>query len=91
MAAQKDLVVTYVGQEDGTDAYVGLATNGDNMFAYVCDGTALKLHDECKDAARAAQNGVVVLKCETGTCWASTWTPPPCPTSSRPAARSSAT
>jgi hypothetical protein len=66
VAAQEDLVVTYVGQVDGTDAYVGLATNGDKMFVYVCDGTALKLHDEFKGAAREAQDGVVVLKSENG-------------------------
>jgi hypothetical protein len=32
---------TYVGQVAGTDAYIGIVENGDQMLAYVCDGNGI--------------------------------------------------
>jgi hypothetical protein len=65
-AAQEEIAPTFVGRVDGTDAYIGLVTNGDDLFVYICDGTALTLHDEFHGAAHDAENGVIAMQSQNG-------------------------
>jgi hypothetical protein len=51
----------FVGRVEGTDAFIGLSTNGDAVFAYVCDGASAGIADFFSGTAGNASNGALAL------------------------------
>ena len=54
----------FVGPVEGTDAFIGLATNGDEVVAYICDGVGDSIADFFSGAAHGATDGALPLSTE---------------------------
>ncbi len=61
-SAQEQLRPTFVGIVAGTDAYIGLVTNGSNLVVYVCDGLGYNLANGFRGSVQDAQDGVLTLQ-----------------------------
>jgi hypothetical protein len=58
--------LTFVGSVEGTDAFIGIVTDGDRLIAYVCDGADTGIADFYTGAAHDAAAGMLTLKTDDG-------------------------
>jgi hypothetical protein len=58
--------LTFVGTVEGTDAFIGIVTDGDRLIAYLCDGAGASLADFYTGAAHDAAAGMLTLKTDDG-------------------------